>query len=605
MSDSIFGQPLPSDDDDNLMPIAGPQGPEGPQGPPGLVGAKGDRGPQGEIGPRGPKGDQGDNVFLGAYDELPWVDRHGRDLEAGQIAYHRPTRQPYIWLSDRWGSIYRLAIGARALLVYELEDGQSIISGVDQTGQLLDLTNDVALYPDGALLPPTEYAIDKANGRIVLIEPVDGATTVLVQQIVPADALRPGAVAVRKVASLSSLFDGVARTFKLTLEDTGELIPNAPSSNLVTVLDGTPQQPGVDFAISGEGSITFAVAPPPGTTHWGDLIQPGPVGALGLGSITVQSPGHDFSHGEAVYYQGGLWRRALASSDLTLSFGLVGSATARGFTVVFCGVIDQLSGLTPGWYYTSTIVPGALSPTAPVERYSYVNPVGFALDERTLVVLPLRASYIADLAGGGGGGSGAIDDGQNIGGGAFVFEAAAGNLLRFRALASGTPGLSITTETNRVLFVVSEATGVVAGLMSAADKAKLDGMSGGGGGGAVASVYGRTGAIVATLGDYTAAKITAAPNGNLVGGTVQQQLEELDDEKAPLNHTHMLADMAWIVAATPANGDVLTFRTSLGKAQFEPVSGGSGGSGGEIDGGRADSVYLDEELVDGGDASGV
>jgi len=34
-------------------------------------------------------------------------------------------------------------------------------------------------------------------------------------------------------------------------------------------------------------------------------------------------------------------------------------------------------------------------------------------------------------------------------------------------------------------------------------------------------------------------------------------------------------------------------------------TGGGGGTGGEIDGGRADSVYLVAEVVDGGNAAGV
>jgi hypothetical protein len=148
--------------------------------------------------------------------------------------------------------------------------------------------------------------------------------------------------------------------------------------------------------------------------------------------------------------------------------------------------------------------------------------------------------------------------------------------------------------------------------MSAADKQKLDtgvtgGAGGGGGsGGAVSMVFGRTGAVVAQLADYSAALITAQPTGNLGTATVQAQLEELDAEKARVSHTHALADMAWIQAATPTSGDVLAWDATLGKGRWQTFAGGGGGgAGSEIDGGRADSVYLPSEVIDGGNAAGT
>lgn len=49
----------------------------------------------------------------------------------------------------------------------------------------------------------------------------------------------------------------------------------------------------------------------------------------------------------------------------------------------------------------------------------------------------------------------------------------------------------------------------------------------------VASVFGRTGAISATAGDYTASLITNTPAGNIAATTVQAALNELDTEKVP------------------------------------------------------------------------
>lgn len=55
----------------------------------------------------------------------------------------------------------------------------------------------------------------------------------------------------------------------------------------------------------------------------------------------------------------------------------------------------------------------------------------------------------------------------------------------------------------------ANATGAVAGFMSAADKTKLDGITPGAG---VTSVFGRTGAVVAASGDYTSSLVTNASN---------------------------------------------------------------------------------------------
>ena len=53
---------------------------------------------------------------------------------------------------------------------------------------------------------------------------------------------------------------------------------------------------------------------------------------------------------------------------------------------------------------------------------------------------------------------------------------------------------------------------------------------GGGGGGAVDSVFGRTGAVAAVNGDYTASNITNVPAGTIAAVTVQAAITELDGD---------------------------------------------------------------------------
>lgn len=64
-----------------------------------------------------------------------------------------------------------------------------------------------------------------------------------------------------------------------------------------------------------------------------------------------------------------------------------------------------------------------------------------------------------------------------------------------------------------------------------------NGGSGGGSGGAVSSVFGRTGAVVAVSGDYEADEVTNTPAGTIAATDVQAAVNELDTEKVPTSRT--------------------------------------------------------------------
>lgn len=73
-----------------------------------------------------------------------------------------------------------------------------------------------------------------------------------------------------------------------------------------------------------------------------------------------------------------------------------------------------------------------------------------------------------------------------------------------------------------------------------------------GGGGDVASVFGRTGAVVAVSGDYEASEITNTPAGTIAADDVQEALNELDTEKQTLD-----SDLTAIAGLSPSNDDIL------------------------------------------------
>lgn len=78
---------------------------------------------------------------------------------------------------------------------------------------------------------------------------------------------------------------------------------------------------------------------------------------------------------------------------------------------------------------------------------------------------------------------------------------------------------------------------------------------GGDGGGAVSSVFGRTGAVIAVSNDYNASQIQNTAAGGISATNVQSALNELDTEKAPIASPTFTGTPA---APTPSPGDNTT-----------------------------------------------
>lgn len=106
------------------------------------------------------------------------------------------------------------------------------------------------------------------------------------------------------------------------------------------------------------------------------------------------------------------------------------------------------------------------------------------------------------LDGGATGGTGTVTGGQNQGGGAYnIYQSTNGPTMFFNTIAAGT-GISITQSNNLLTLSASNA---------------------------VDSVFGRTGAVDAVAGDYTAAEVTFDPgNSNLSSIETQAAIDELD-----------------------------------------------------------------------------
>jgi len=92
------------------------------------------------------------------------------------------------------------------------------------------------------------------------------------------------------------------------------------------------------------------------------------------------------------------------------------------------------------------------------------------------------------------------------------------------------------------------------------------------GAGAVSSVFGRTGAITATAGDYTAAQVTNTPAGNIAATTVQAAINELDTEKLA-SASYTAADVLAKLLTVDGAGSGLDADTLDGQssAAFQPI----------------------------------
>lgn len=107
---------------------------------------------------------------------------------------------------------------------------------------------------------------------------------------------------------------------------------------------------------------------------------------------------------------------------------------------------------------------------------------------------------------------------------------------------------------------------------------------------AVTSVFGRTGNVTATNGDYTASNITNVPAWNISSVTVQNAINELDSEKQPLD-----AQLTSVAGLSYTGNALKVMRVNAGETDFELATISSSGATTALD--NLASVAINTTLV--------
>lgn len=113
---------------------------------------------------------------------------------------------------------------------------------------------------------------------------------------------------------------------------------------------------------------------------------------------TITQASHGFVIGDIVRYDGSVWKKANAESEVNAeAIGIVQDSTINTFDIIYDGKITGLSSLTPSSvYFLSDLVSGAYTLTEPTANNHVSKPVLFSLSTTDALFLTYRGYVITD-----------------------------------------------------------------------------------------------------------------------------------------------------------------------------------------------------------------
>jgi len=222
--------------------------------------------------------------YLGAFASAPPLDP-GNPWPPGTLYYDTTTGKMMVWDGTAWQPLTSPGPTVQFAYVYRAAADQQDFSGPDFFGNVPAL-NGVTPEPSEVYVNGTrivqgdatfgDFSIDPLTSTLHINTPLMVDSVVQWNVLVPPNLLRPGGIfAAHKLLPLT--FDGTQKDFPIAYNDGLGDMPAATTAGvqLQIVLDGVPQEAGVDFT-SAADMLHLADAPPAGTRFWGVWYEPAP-----------------------------------------------------------------------------------------------------------------------------------------------------------------------------------------------------------------------------------------------------------------------------------------------------------------------------------------
>jgi hypothetical protein len=194
----------------------------------------------------------------------------------GSIYYDTTVHQIFVWDGTEWKQAVALFNGAtQGSYLYIATAGQQDFSGPDFYGQTPNVRSFASqVHVNGVrLLVTTDFTVNNTTNTLHINAPVPANSIVAWDLLMP-----PVAIAMLMAHKIVNLVpDGTKTDFFLqywSQVDLANMNANVGSSmELLVVLDGIPQEPGIDFDATGS-TMHMLVAPPADAHFWATWYEP-------------------------------------------------------------------------------------------------------------------------------------------------------------------------------------------------------------------------------------------------------------------------------------------------------------------------------------------